>query len=87
MRVFLGKFPFPFFFFLRSVTLDTCDSLVITATKNMGNDIKTIAEEKFTLKQEIKIVAPIESTRDSNSTIEKYEICYIMKKEINNGSK
>jgi tRNA1(Val) A37 N6-methylase TrmN6 len=47
----------------------------------MGNDMKTIAEEKFTLKQEIKIVPPIESTRDSNSTIEKYEICYIMKKE------
>ena len=43
----------------------------------MGNDMKTIAEEKFTLKQEIKIMPPIESTRDSNSTIEKYEICFI----------
>ena len=47
----------------------------------MGNDMKNIAEEKFTLKQEIKIIPPIESTRDSNSTIEKYEICFIMKKD------
>ncbi len=47
----------------------------------MGNDMKNIAEEKFTLKQEIKIMPPIESTRDSNSTIEKYEICFIMKKD------
>ncbi len=52
----------------------------------IGFDMKTIAEEKFTLKKEIKILPPIESTRDSNK-IEKYEICYIMKKEINNGSK
>jgi tRNA1(Val) A37 N6-methylase TrmN6 len=47
----------------------------------MGNDMKNIAEEKFTLKQEIKIIPPIESTRDSNITIEKYEICFIMKKD------
>ena len=46
----------------------------------IGFDMKTIAEEKFTLKKEIKILPPIESTRDSNK-IEKYEICYIMKKK------
>ena len=51
----------------------------------IGFDMKTIAEEKFTLKKEIKILPPIESTRDSNK-IEKYEICYIMKKEIDYGS-
>jgi len=46
----------------------------------IGFDMKTIAEEKFTLKDEIKILPPIEPTRDSNK-IEKYEICYIMRKE------
>ena len=50
----------------------------------MGNDMKTIAEEKFNLIDEIKILPPVESTRDSNNNmIEKYEICYIMKKRIN----
>lgn len=54
----------------------------------MGNDMKKIAEEKFTLKQEIKIMPPVESTRDSNNNmVEKYEICYIMRKEIDYGSK
>ena len=48
----------------------------------MGNDMKTIAEEKFNLIDEIKILPPVESTRDSNNNmIEKYEICYIMKKK------
>jgi len=46
----------------------------------IGSDMKKIAEEKFSLLKEIKILPPIESTRDSNK-IEKYEICYIMKKE------
>ena len=45
----------------------------------MGSDMKKIAEEKFNLIDGIKILPPVESTRDSNQ-VEKYEICYIMKK-------
>jgi len=74
-------------------TVNECDSVLksgglfcFVMGKNcrgyeMGNDMKIIAEEKFNLIDEIKIIPPIESTRDSNnSMIEKYEICYIMKK-------
>jgi len=46
----------------------------------IGSDMKTIAEERFSLVNETRILPPVESTRDSN-TIEKYEICYIMKKD------
>ena len=69
-----------------SILIEFCFVMGLECRKHkIGFDMKTIAEEKFTLKKEIKILPPIESTRDSNK-IEKYEICYIMKKEIDYGS-
>ena len=44
----------------------------------MGNDMKKIAEEKFNLIDEIKILPPQEVTRN-NMHLDKYEVCYIMK--------
>ena len=43
----------------------------------MGNDMKKIAEEKFNLIDEIKILPPQEVTRN-NMHLDKYEVCYIM---------
>jgi tRNA1(Val) A37 N6-methylase TrmN6 len=46
----------------------------------MGHDMMKIASKRFKLVKEIKILPPLEANKDSNK-IEKYEICYIMKKE------
>ena len=45
----------------------------------MGNDMKNIAQEKFNLIDEIKIMPPKEITKN-NMHLEKYEICYLLKK-------
>ena len=45
----------------------------------MGTDMKEIATEKFTIIDEIKIMPPKEITRN-NMHLDKYEICYILKK-------
>ena len=45
----------------------------------MGNDMKKIAEEKFNLINEIKILPPKEITKN-NMHLNKYEICYHLKK-------
>jgi len=47
--------------------------------KNMGADMLKIAEEKFTLVDELRILPPTESTKAANA-VDKYEICYILKK-------
>ena len=46
----------------------------------MAEDMKKIAEEYFDLVDEIKIIPPKEITRD-NKHLNKYEICFIMKKK------
>jgi hypothetical protein len=46
----------------------------------MGDDMRNIANEYFDLLDEIKISPPKEVTR-SNEHLEKYELCYIMKKK------
>lgn len=45
----------------------------------MGNDMKKIAEEKFNLINEIKILPPKEITKN-NMHLNKYEICYLLNK-------
>ena len=45
----------------------------------MGNDMRNIAQEKFNLLDEIKILPPKEITKN-NMHLEKYEICYLLKK-------
>lgn len=45
----------------------------------MGKDMMEIASERFELLEEVKIMPPKESTRPDQH-LDKYEICYIMKK-------
>jgi hypothetical protein len=45
----------------------------------MGKDMMEIASERFELLEEVRVMPPKESTR-SNQHLDKYEICYIMKK-------
>jgi len=45
----------------------------------MGNDMRNIAQEKFNLLDEIKILPPKEITKN-NMHLEKYEICYLLNK-------
>jgi tRNA1(Val) A37 N6-methylase TrmN6 len=47
--------------------------------KTMASDMLKIAEEKFTLVDELRILPPTESTKAAN-VVDKYEICYILKK-------
>jgi hypothetical protein len=45
----------------------------------MGDDMMSIAKERFELLDEIKILPPLETTRGLTE-MKKYEICYIMRK-------
>ena len=73
-------------------TVNECDSVLKTGGLfcfvmgrlcrgyEMGNDMRNIAQEKFNLLDEIKILPPKEITKN-NMHLEKYEICYLLNKK------